>query len=140
MNKTSLSHIKNAFRLKYQNGGTAEHLGIIAAVQRSNLYTPGHNNADIRKEWEKELNRIVVKYKKQQQREDVFFQDVVSLMEYMNQRFQNRFNNGKNGYDNEFRIAHAQKSLSVCLKHLWVRGELGKNEPPVCPIDGVVLK
>jgi hypothetical protein len=36
-----------------------------------------------------------------------------------------------------FRLSHAQKSLSVVLKHLWCMGQIA--EPPACPIDRIVL-
>jgi hypothetical protein len=42
------------------------------------------------------------------------------------------------GYGPGFRIAHAQKSLSLLLKHLWCNGVLG--EPPCCPVDRRVLQ
>lgn len=131
------------FRCKYQAKGSAEYLGIIAAVQRASLYTPNMNNTDIRIKWEEELKKLVKKYKEKQQDESTYKRDIQSLKEIMNRAFppeQGRFNNQKDGYDNEFRIAHAQKSLSICLKHLWCRGELGNNIPPLCPVDGVLLK
>ena len=36
-----------------------------------------------------------------------------------------------------FRIAHAQKSLALYLKHLWCRGDLAM--PPACPVDRLML-
>lgn len=137
---------KREFRDNYQGKGSAAHLGIIAAVQRAYLYTPNSSNAykaTIRRKWEEILDDLVKKYKTTQQDEKVFKRDIESLKDAMNQAFppdQNRFNNGKDGYDNEFRIAHAQKSLSICLKHLWCRGELEDNIPPLCPVDGILLK
>ena len=134
---------KAAFRDEYQ-GKSAAYLGIIAAVQRASLYTPAsNNNAYIRRKWERLLEVLVEKYKTRQQDEKTFKEDILSLKVAMNQTFppeQRRFDNGKDGYDDEFRIAHAQKSLSICLKHLWCRGELGNNTPPLCPVDGILLK
>lgn len=134
---------KADFRDEYQ-GKSAAYLGIIAAVQRASLYTPAsNNNADIRRKWERLLEALVEKYKTKQQDEKTFKEDILSLKDAMNQAFppeQRRFDNGKDGYDDEFRIAHAQKSLSICLKHLWCRGELGNNIPPLCPVDGILLK
>lgn len=40
-------------------------------------------------------------------------------------------------YSPGFRIAHAQKSLSLVLKHYWCNGVLG--EPPCCPVDRRIL-
>lgn len=37
-----------------------------------------------------------------------------------------------------YRIAHAQKSLSLVVKHLWAHGLL--PEPPLCPVDRRILK
>ncbi|MFC6523179.1 hypothetical protein ACFQAT_28865 [Undibacterium arcticum] len=38
-----------------------------------------------------------------------------------------------------YRIAHAQKSLSLVLKHMWCHGFL-TNPPPVCVIDSIILR
>lgn len=138
--KKSLKIVKDAFKREYQNRGSAEYLGVIAATQRSHLYTPNNDNRDIRQEWEHQLRLLSEKYINECQSYEVFLQDIVDLKRHMNDTFADRFINGRQGFDNEFRIAHAQKSLSICLKHLWVRGELGNHCPPVCPIDGIVLK
>lgn len=143
VNNELIEKQKQAFRDKYQGKGSAARLGIIAAVQRASLYTPSTSHADILKRWEDKLNDLVEKYKTKQQTEETFKQDIKTLKDAMNCAFppeQKRFNNGKSGYDNEFRIAHAQKSLSICLKHLWCRGELKNNTPPLCPVDGILLK
>jgi hypothetical protein len=41
-------------------------------------------------------------------------------------------------YPPGFRVSHAQKSLSLVLKHYWCNGAI--EEPPCCPIDRWVLK
>jgi hypothetical protein len=41
------------------------------------------------------------------------------------------------GYATAFRIAHAQKSLSLLLKHYWCNNAM--SEPPLCPIDRRIL-
>ena len=140
MDDIKLDTIKEAFRAYYCDRGSAEHLGVIAAYQRSHLYSPGRINRVIHEKWESKLNLLAEKYKTKDQSENVFINDILELKHFMNHSFPGRFNNGIPGYDNEFRIAHAQKSLSICLKHLWIRGELGTHIPPVCPVDGVVLK
>jgi hypothetical protein len=39
-----------------------------------------------------------------------------------------------------YRVAHAQKSLSLVLKHLWCHQKLPQGtEPPGCPIDRIIL-
>ena len=47
MDSNIIDTIKNAFRAYYHDLGSAEHLGVIAAYQRSHLYTPMLNNRDI---------------------------------------------------------------------------------------------
>lgn len=37
-----------------------------------------------------------------------------------------------------YRVAHAQKSLSLVFKHLWCHGFL-TNPPPICVIDSIIL-
>jgi hypothetical protein len=41
------------------------------------------------------------------------------------------------GYPPGFRIAHAQKGLSLVLKHYWCNDEI--DEPPCCPVDRRIL-
>lgn len=128
---------KNAFIEKF--GDNDPFLSaILAATGRAALYTPNSNHSDIREEWIAQLRQITEKYNTLQT-VDTFIADVRYLKEHMNQSFPGRFNNGKPGYENEFRIAHAQKSISVCLKHLWRRSNYLIN-PPVCPVDGIMLK
>ena len=129
---------KNAFKTTYADKDPAI-MGITAAYQRASLYTPGGNNKDIREEWAKQLHQITKKYNKTQSIE-TFIKDVENLAKHMNSSFPGRFKNGKNGYEDVFRIAHAQKSLSVCLKHMWIQGEPHFAIPPVCPVDGIMLK
>lgn len=45
---------------------------------------------------------------------------------------------GQDRSEHGYRIAHAQKSLSLVLKHMWCHGFL-TNPPPVCVIDAVIL-
>lgn len=128
---------KTAFSERF--GGNDPFLSaILAATERATLYTPDSNHSDIREEWISQLRQITAKYNALQT-VDTFIADVRDLKEHMNQMFPGRFNNGKPGYENEFRIAHAQKSISVCLKHLWRRSNYLIN-PPVCPVDGIMLK
>ncbi len=128
---------KNAFIEKF--GDNDPFLSaILAATGRAALYTPNSNHSDIREEWISQLRQIMAKYNTLQT-VDTFIADVSYLKEHMNQRFPGRFINGKPGYENGFRIAHAQKSISVCLKHLWSQSNYLIN-PPICPIDGIMLK
>ncbi len=112
--------------------------GVDVAVVRAHLYTPNTVHQDIREFWINQLISIGGKYRTKQSIE-TFISDIVNLKNSMNTEFPGRFNNGKDGYDNEFRIAQAQKSLSIFLKHMWCNN-LITEIPPVCPIDGVMLK
>lgn len=112
--------------------------GVNAATGRAHLYTLGSAHQDIRSYWIEQLITIGEKYKEQQTL-DTFKSDILSLKELMNSKFPGRFINGHSDFDNEFRIAHAQKSLSIFLKHMWCNN-LITVLPPVCPIDGVILK
>lgn len=42
------------------------------------------------------------------------------------------------GYPPGFRVAHAQKSLALLLKHYWCLGQAAT--PPCCPLDRRVLQ
>ena len=66
-----------------------------------------------------------------------FLGDVMELEIDMNSRFPGMFANGVEGCAQRFRLAHAQKSLAVCLKHLWCMDII--PEPPMCPIDRGIL-
>ena len=129
---------KEVFLNRY-NPGRSKDLaltsGVNAAAKRNDLYSPNANRNDIRAFWKNELKKIGYKYR-EKQTEGAFIQDVMALKDTMNQRFSGSFNNRKK-YDDEFRISHAQKSISVYLKHLWCMGEIAT--PPLCPIDRVVL-
>lgn len=126
-------------------GKPAERLAILAAIQKGRLYTPGISNdirTRIRRLWGNLLISLGEKYASAQQTEDTFKKDIESLKTSMNSEmnlayFQNAHQ--EDGYEAGFRLSHAQKSLSVYLKHLWCSGELNGFEPPVCPIDRVIL-
>ncbi|OZA15591.1 MAG: hypothetical protein B7Y05_03145, partial [Polynucleobacter sp. 24-46-87] len=66
-----------------------------------------------------------------------FEKDFIALQATMNNLYGNYFLSYHKG-GNGFRISHAQKSLSIYLKHLWCLGQIPL--PPICPIDNVVLK
>jgi hypothetical protein len=62
----------------------------------------------------------------------------MALRAFMNTNYGGYFETAVvNGYPPGFRIAHAQKSLSLLLKHFWCNGEMG--EPPCCPVDRRIL-
>lgn len=68
-----------------------------------------------------------------------FENDLVLLKSFMNAVYADRFWAVEvNGYGPGFRIAHAQKSLSLLLKHYWCNGIM--SEPPCCPVDRRILR
>ena len=116
---------------------------INAAIGENPTYTPNTNHDVIRKKWKNLLVGLLPKYITSVQKPETFIQDVLFIKESMNRDFSSFFlNNGKGkdkAYDKEFRIAHAQKSLSVFLKHTWcIKNDM--REPPICPIDSYIFK
>lgn len=124
----------------------AANLGIRAAVERNPTYRANISNADktkIHKKWIELLIGLLEKYQLPQTPE-TFINDVAYLCTAMNEsQFKKLFINAGRGNDNNypkcFRVAHAQKSLSVFLKHMWLISD-NMPTPPVCPIDGIILK
>lgn len=114
----------------------ASRKGIQATAQRNRLYSKNIDHSEIVDYWSKRLTEISESYKTARSF-DKFLNDVLTLKNDMNARFPDGFVNGAEGYDPEFRLAHAQKSLSVCQKHLWCMGAI--PEPPMCPIDRRIL-
>lgn len=111
------------------------------SVQRAYVYTPGISlarKAEIRKFWKKQLVELGEKYAEVQSVE-VFESDMIELQKRMNIEFPNDFNNPKCiTCPSQIRLAQAQKSLSLYLKHLWCMGLI--PVPPVCPVDTLILK
>lgn len=126
-------------------GKSAEELALKAALQYGRLYSPNasfREKNEFRQAWKTKIVELGNKYKTAKQSEEQFKEDIRELKESLNKEpFINILNNNSQelGYEPGFRLGHAQKSFSIYLKHLWTRGEL-KNIPPVCPIDGVILK
>ena len=140
VSKEMIKKKKEAFAKNYS--GDPEELAILAAVQHGYLYSPGITDDDKRKvkdAWKKQLRTIGEKYNKDRTPNE-FISDIISLTSTMNSMFSEQFQNDhQTEYEPGFRIAHAQKSLSIYLKHCWCRGIITPI-PPVCPIDGNVLK
>lgn len=138
MKKVSdIQKAKLRFANKYATHAPS-YYGVLASVQRGRLFTPGENTQPIRSFWQEQLEELTRKYKDAQQSETTFINDIESLKSVMNERFPESFHNGFGNFEDGFRIAHAQKSLSICLKHMWCRGQLNYT-PPVCPIDRIIL-
>jgi hypothetical protein len=65
--------------------------------------------------------------------------DVMGLRATMNTNFPGVFLQRRlKSFDSGFRVAHAQKSLSLVLKHGWCNGVV--EMPPQCVVDRRVLK
>ena len=126
----------------------AARMAIKAAVERNPTYSDDANIEKIHKTWIEELISLFDKYKNKEQTKEVFVDDVIELQRKMNASFPDSFrNNGKSKgknkdrdkYEKVFRVAHAQKSLSIFLKHMWcITPDMPM--PPVCPIDRRILQ
>lgn len=139
MTKETVLQKKEEFARKYE-GKAPEYLAILAAVQRAHLYSPtlsSMKRCEIRTEWASKLKELGSRYRQERSVEE-FIADIDELKRHMNEAFPDSFVNSKKNYSNGFRLAHAQKSLSIYLKHCWCRGQIDPV-PPTCPIDGNVL-
>ena len=66
--------------------------------------------------------------------------DLVRLQTHMNRGYGQFFRQARHpkfGYEPGFRISHAQKSLSLVLKHFWCLDLVAM--PPQCPVDRPAL-
>ena len=66
-----------------------------------------------------------------------FEKDIVALQQALDARFGHLLRPTQKGYVAGFRVSHAQKSLSLLLKHAWCHGLM--DEPPSCPVDRLIL-
>jgi hypothetical protein len=126
---------------------TASRDAISSSSRRAHLYRPGltqrERDEGPRVMWGQKLEAIVDVYRKMAGRTepvtlDMFRDDCEDLKRFMNDICAEYFWPAlDNGYEPGFRLAHAQKSLAVKMKHHWCSGEI--LEPPSCPIDRIVL-
>lgn len=117
--------------------------GIKAAAQHNALYarsTPVERRNGIRADWKSMLLELSGKYCATVD-DGAYEADLEVLVGNMNGRH-GKYLRGEEelplGCATGFRISHAQKSLSVYLKHLWCMDAV--SEPPQCPIDSYVLR
>ena len=118
----------------------AANVAINVSVSRNPTYSENITDGDkqeIRKYWKSLLLAFYENHKQGNVSREDFLGYVATIQQSMNTRFPDKFQCNTKGYDNVFRLAHAQKSLSVFLKHLWCMGKM--KEPPFCPIDGIIL-
>jgi len=146
INKCALTKAKTAYLNRYnrdQDINKAISRAIAASVQHNSLYATKispEKKADIKKYWQVFLKSLIEKYKDQQST-STYESDIEALKSSMNERFSDSFKKDihpRYKYDQGFRISHAQKSISVFLKHLWCLGEIAR--PPQCPVDAIILK
>ena len=139
----NLAKLKKDFRDRYSVDPYAG--ALMAALQLNDLYPKEGLTAErkynIRKAWISQLEKMCEKYEDVQQPEAYYENDIVALADYMNSKFGDLFctkEQARSGYEPGFRISHSQKSLSICLKHLWCLGKV--TEPPQCPVDRIILR
>ena len=128
-----IENAKSEFVLKYGPLRTSMN----AASQHNRVYKVNDNDKDIsdkqkgefKEAWRAELKKIGEEYKSKKTKDD-FLNDVEKLKHTLkqNKTFKDIL---------DFKISHAQKSLSVYLKFLWCMGKI--EEPPCCPIDKIIL-
>jgi hypothetical protein len=111
-----------------------------SALQRNPTYTPGTTTQQahrFRDSWKDELVVIADEYVGRVKDRSGFEDDVVRLQKAMNDRYGPILQHISSRCDPGFRISHAQKSLSLVLKHYWCHGKI--EEPPSCPVDRLIL-
>jgi hypothetical protein len=137
---------KDAFLKRYNPKRTrakALSSGITASVQHNSLYRKNLDRElkeSVQCEWRSYLDALVDRYKNQQSVAD-YEQDIERLKTVMNEKFSEAFLSEPHERfktDPGFRISHAQKSISVFLKHLWCIGDVAC--PPQCPVDRIILE
>lgn len=101
-----------------------------ASILRNSPYLTDSQSirSDIRAAWREWLLPLKQRYQASRG-----FDDVLTDMDRMRRDMLARF-----AGDVEIATSHAQKSISVFLKHLWCAGAI--EEPPVCPVDREVFK
>ena len=111
-----------------------------AAVKRARLYTNGLSHVErqpVRLRLKDYLLSLVTKYQNSVT-QTTHHSYIVSLCDHMNCLPKQVYFSHDDFTDNPgFRIAHAQKSLSVFLKHLWCMDII--STPPECPVDSIIL-
>jgi len=151
LSAASLQHEKASFLKKFdlepkQAGWLDKGLrdAMRASARRGHLYRPGTRQAErklVRREWSLGLKRLAYLYAANGSTiatQAQFETDLMALRAFMNTNHGDYFGTvAVNGYPPGFRIAHAQKSLSLILKHFWCNGEI--DEPPCCPVDRRIL-
>ena len=115
---------------------------VASALLRNALYAPSATAADrqeVGSGWRQRLDALAAEYAEPAS-VGKYERDLVRLQAHMNRHYGMHFRQARHpkfGYEPGFRISHAQKSLSLVLKHFWCLGRVA--EPPECPVDRPVL-
>ncbi len=127
----TLAAAQAEFRRRFAGRGAITD-ALNSAVRRNVLYASSSGHRRIREAWADELRERGEHYSVQ--RDQCYFErDIERLVGVMNSLFASEL------CHEGFRVSHAQKSLSVYLKHLWCSQQLGDAVPPVCPVDRLLL-
>lgn len=120
-----------------------------SASKRCHLYRPGLSQKERydgpRKGWAFQLAELLKKYESMEVdgiplTPDIFKTDADALKAHMMENYGSFFcEKTDRAYPPGFRIANAQKSLALVLKHNWCMGNL-KNAPPLCVLDNRILE
>ena len=141
-----LQKYKNSFLDKYNLQRTTEIAmarGIAAATQHNSLYRFGlslEGKNEAKETWRNFLQSLMERYITIQS-EETYEKDIIALKDLMNSKHSKAFNatqHIKYKTDPGFRLSHAQKSISVFLKHLWCMDKVAA--PPQCPVDRIILE
>ena len=115
---------------------------VASALVKNALYAPAATAANRHATdagWKQMLEELAEEYVEPATREK-YENDLVRLQAHMSRGFGQHFRQARHpkfGYEPGFRISHAQKSLSLVLKHYWCLG-IGAM-PPECPVDRPIL-
>jgi hypothetical protein len=115
---------------------------IASAVVKNALYAPAAtaaNRQDTGVAWKQLLDEIASEYEEPATTEK-YENDLLRIQAHMNRGFGQFFRQARHpkfGYEPGFRISHAQRSLSLVLKHYWCLGFVAM--PPQCPVDRPIL-
>jgi len=140
-----MNRLKEEFLNRYNPKRTLEKAlssAISAAVQHNSLYkkeATSKEKESVHCKWMAFLKQKMKDYENEQTVKK-YENDIQELRDLMNGIFSAFFlskPHPKFKTEPGFRISHAQKSLSVFLKHLWCMGKIAT--PPQCPVDARIL-
>lgn len=141
-----VQRLKEAFLNRYnphRSIDTAISKSITASVQHNPTYHKDINqdlHDTVNNSWREFLLELIERYS-HPSGVDSYEKDIERLKKHMNKNYTNAFMGTPHhrfNTDPGFRISHAQKSISVFLKHLWCMNKI--ETPPQCPVDSIILK